>query len=78
MQSLHEVQFEGFRCSASVPRSGAGTATWSGRVGHRPRVISARRDRYACGALRKTRAPLRQQGCSPIESHRSLKHEGIL
>jgi hypothetical protein len=29
-------------------------------------------------ALHKTRAPLRQQGCSPLESHRGLKHEGIL
>ena len=82
MRSLHEVQFKEFRCSVAVPSSGAGTATWPGRAGHpddrRPRVTSALRDRYACDALRKMRAPLRQQGCSPLESHRGLKHEGIL
>lgn len=86
MRSLHEVQHQ----LVIVFYSGASAVNWPGWAGHlrvrRPRAASCkrsarptvRRDQCACGALRKTRAPLRQQGCSPLESHRGLKHEGIL
>ena len=64
MQSLPEVQ-SGFELT--VPRSGAGTVA-------RPGLAGAP---LTAGAT-ETRTPLRQPGCSQLESHRGLKHEGIL
>jgi hypothetical protein len=78
VQSLPEVH----RLWVAVLCSGASTVTWPGRVrrvsGRRPCSRSAERSRSVHDTSRKTRAPLRQQGCPPLESHRGLKHEGIL
>ena len=80
MRSLHEVQCVDRREDVAL-RPGASTAVGTSEsIILLPTIESA----ASCAPTKRlrraaqTRAPLRQQGCSPLESHRGLKHEGIL